>query len=179
MRTQSSASRGFSLIETVIALGVMTTGMLGAAAVLTVGMQKVTSSPGDLVATQKANEAIESVFSGRDSHTITWAQLKNLHGATGSDNGIFLDGAQPLKVAGADGLLDTADDGAVETVTLPGRDQMLGTFDDQTITLDGYSREIAIRDVETDLRSITVTITYQSGALKRNYTITTYISNFS
>ena len=69
------------------------------AAVLTLGMQKVTSSPGDLTATQKANEAIESVFSARDSQTVTWAQMKNVHGASGSDNGIFLDGPQPLRSA--------------------------------------------------------------------------------
>ena len=36
-----------------------------------------------------------------------------------------------------------------------------------------------IRDVETDLRSIVVTVTYWSGPSKRTYSLTTYISNFS
>lgn len=170
-------------------MGVLATGMLGAAAVLAAGMQRVSSAPGDLIATQKAAEAIESVFSARDSHVLTWAQIRNVKGSSGSDNGIFLDGPQPLRLPGADGLVNTADDAAqpIETVTLPGPDQVLGTTDDQTIKLNGYTREIKIADVagEIDingvytLRSITVTVTYQSGTMTRTYSLVTYISNYS
>ena len=119
MRT--TTERGFSLLETIIALGVLTTGLLGAAAVLASGMQMVTSAPGDLIATEKAIEAIESVISARDAGTLGWAQILNVEGASGSDGGVFLDGPQPMQTAGDDGVLDTADDGAVESVDLPGR----------------------------------------------------------
>jgi hypothetical protein len=176
------SAKGFSLVETVMALGVLTVGLLGAAAVLTQGVQKLASSPGDVVATQKASEAIETVFAARDSHTLTWAQIRNIHGASGSDGGIFLDGPQPIKQAGPDGVVNTADDGAVETVIYPGPDQMLGTHDDTTQTLVAYTREISIRDVANEngaLRAITVTVTYQSGPTSKKYTLTTYISNFS
>ncbi len=177
MRSQ----KGFSLVETVMALGVLTVGLLGAAGVLAQGMQKLGTSQGDVVTTQKAAEAIETVFAARDSHTLTWAQIRNVHGA-GTDNGIFLDGPQPLKVPGPDGVVNTIDDGAIETVTYPGHDQMLGTLDDTTQTLDKYTREIRIRDVPNEngaLRSITVTVTYQAGPTLKTYTLTTYISNFS
>jgi prepilin-type N-terminal cleavage/methylation domain-containing protein len=174
-----SSDSGFSLIETVIASGVLAVGMLGAAAVFSHGMQKVTSAPGDLIATQKASEAIESVFSARDSHTLAWAQLRNVNGASGADGGIFLDGPRGLTTAGPDGLVNTADDGQVETITTPGPDQIYGTADDQVIPLGQYTREIRIRDVELDLRSITVTITYLVGPETRRYTLTTYISNYS
>jgi len=173
---------GFSLVETVISLGVLTAGLLGAAAVLAQGMQKMTSSPGDVVTTQKAAEAIETVFAARDSHTLTWAQIRNVHGYSGSDNGIFLDGPQSLRLPGADGVVNTTDDGDVETVTYPGPDQMIGTADDTTRVLDKYTREITIRDVPNEngaLRSITVTVTYQTGAVLKTYTLTTYISNFA
>ncbi len=175
---RSSAS-GFSLIETIIASGVLAVGMLGAAAVFSHGMQKVTSAPGDLIATQKASEAIESVFSARDSHSLTWAQLRNVNGASGSDGGVFLDGPKSLTTTGPDGLVNTADDGPIETITSPGPDQIYGTADDIVIPLTQYNREIKIRDVETDLRSITVTIMYLVGAESRKYTLTTYISNYS
>ena len=46
-----SSSKGFSLAETVIALGVLTTGVIGAAGVLTTGMQNLSSSPADGVVT--------------------------------------------------------------------------------------------------------------------------------
>jgi hypothetical protein len=192
MHKQLSTEHGFSLIEVVMATGVLTAGLLGAAAVLTAGMQRLGTSPNDVIATQKAAQAIESVFSGRDSHKLTWTQIQNVHGATGSDGGVFLDGPQSLKLAGVDGLVNTADDTTIETVTLPGIDQMLGTADDTTASLSNYTREIKIRDVANEpvgcgnggpdpctLRTITITITYKDGKATRAYTLTTYISNFS
>ncbi len=137
-------------------------------------MQKTASSPGDLVATQKAAEAIESVFSARDSHSITWAQIRNQNAG-----GIFNNGPQPMTTDGPDGVVDTADDGPVESVTLPGIDQKLGTSDDVTKTLSDFTREIKIADISTDLRSITVTITYKSGTSTRSYTLTALISSFA
>ena len=82
---------------------------------------------------------------------------------------------------GPDGVVGTADDGPVESVVLPGIDQRLGTSDDKTVTLSGYTRQIAITDVpdDRDLRSITVTITYKSGATTRSYTLTALISTFA
>ena len=166
--------RGFSLIETVIAMGIMATVLLGLAAFLTAGAKRIASAPGDLTATQKAAEAVENVFSARDTRTVLWAQLRNV-----ADGGIFLDGPQQLRTAGPDGLLDTADDTGQETVVLPGTDQQLNTADDVTVTLTGFTREIQIRDIETNLRSITVIITYQQGKAVRTYTLTSYISNFA
>jgi hypothetical protein len=182
MRLHGSPQTGFSLVETVIACGVLTVGVLGAASVLTTGMQNLTSSPADVIMTQKAVQAIEAVFSARDSHTLVWSQILNVHGVSGTDGGIFLDGAQPLKLPGPDGLVNTADDTTVETVTLPGPDQILFTADDRVITLSGYTRQIAITPVANEsgqLRQITVTITYQNGPTLRTYTLTSFISAYS
>ena len=78
-------------------------------------------------------------------------------------------------------IVNTADDAQqpIETVTYPGPDQILGTTDDQTVSLRDYTREIRIRDVETDLRSITVIVTYKVGQVTRSYSLTTYISNYA
>jgi Tfp pilus assembly protein PilV len=73
-----TSAKGFSLAETVIALGVLTTGILGAAAVLASGMQNLSSSPADVVTTQKAAEAMEAVFSARQSGKLTWTQINNV-----------------------------------------------------------------------------------------------------
>jgi prepilin-type N-terminal cleavage/methylation domain-containing protein len=177
-----SCERGFSLVEVIIALGVLTVGVFGVAAVMTAGMQNLSGSPGDVVVTQKAADGIEAVFAGRDSHKVPWAQIRNVQGASGSDGGVFVDGPQPLKMAGPDGLVNTVDDTTVETVTEPGVDQLIGTADDNTEVLSAFTREISIRDVPNEngqLRSVTVIITYQYGSKTRTYTLSTFISSYS
>ena len=174
MRTTQNGQSGFSLIETVFAVGLLSVSALGMAGVFTQGMQRTISSPGELVATQKAAEAVESVFSARDSHNITWSQLRNE-----SFGGIFLNGPQAIRMPGPDGVVNTHDDRAVESVDLPGPDQRLGTSDDVTKTLDGFTREIKITDLSDDLRSITVTVTYKAGPQTRTYSITAYISTWA
>ncbi len=179
MHTQVQSESGISLIETMIAMLVLTVGAIGMAAMFLQGMRSAASSPTELVATQKAAEAIESVFSARDSHTITWEELRN------KDQGIFVKDPQSMLVAGPDGILGTADDGregpetgVVESVILPGPDQLLGTNDDRIETLRGFTREIRISDVtgNPDLRLITVIISYPAGATTQKYTLTSYIS---
>jgi prepilin-type N-terminal cleavage/methylation domain-containing protein len=167
-------ARGFSLIETLIAVLVLTVGAIGMASVFLYGMQSASSSPNDLIATQKAAEAIESVFSARDSHTLTWAQLRNT-----ANGGVFLGGARDMTTPGLDGILDTADDGGIESVDLPGPDQLLGTGDDTTQTLSAFKRQIAITDSGDNLRIVTVTITYPSGPMTRTYSVTVYMSSFA
>jgi prepilin-type N-terminal cleavage/methylation domain-containing protein len=178
-----TSQHGFSLVETIIALGVLTVGVLGAAGILTTGMRNLSNSPADVVMMEKATQAIEAVFSARDSQRLTWAQIRNVVGA-GSDGGIFVDGPKPLYTAGPDGLVNTTDDDTtIESVVLPGPDQKLNTADDVTMFLTQYTREINIRDVAGEngqLRLITVTITYQNGTLKHPpYTLTTFISSYS
>ena len=165
---------GFSLLETLFAISILSVGALGMASVFAKGLQGTTSSPSELTATQKAAEGIESVFSARDSHAITWNQLRNQN-----RGGIFKNGPQPMSIAGLDGVLNTNDDGPVETVDLPGPDQQLGTADDVTKTLNDFTREIAIADISPDLRSITVTITYLINGQPRTYSLTALISSFA
>lgn len=178
-----SSEQGFSLVEVMFALGVLTTGVLGAAAVLSAGMQNLGTAPGDVIVTQKATQAIEAVFAARDSHKLKWDKIRNVQGASGSDNGIFLDGPQPLTTAGSDGLVNTADDStAIESIPSPGADKIFNTEDDKNVTLTNYTREIAIRDVTGEggqLRSITVTLTYKVGTATRTYALSTYISAYS
>ena len=61
----------------------------------------------------------------------------------------------------------------------PGHDQQLGTSDDVTVTLSGFTREIRIRDLQPNLRSITVIVTYKVSASSRTFTLTAYISAFA
>lgn len=165
---------GFSLIETLVAIGVLCVGALGMAGIFATGMAKTASAPSQAIMTEKAVEAIESVFSARDSHTISWAQLQNV-----SAGGVFLDGQRSLTTDGPDGVVGTADDGPIESFVLPGLDQNINSADDVTVRLTQYTRQIQIANLSADLRSITVTIRYTSAGQTSSYSLTAYISTFA
>jgi hypothetical protein len=168
--TRSNES-GFGLIEALVALSMLAMGMLGIASAFGQGMRSLSGSNVDIVAREKAVEAIESVFSSRDTKTITWAQIRNVSGETGSDGGVFLDAARPIYLPGADGLVNTADDSTVvETLV------RLGTARQ---TLDKFTRQIEIRTIDSTLRQIRVIVRYQVGQEERVYELVTYISSYS
>jgi type II secretory pathway pseudopilin PulG len=180
-RGHARGERGFSLVETMVASGVLTVGLLGVAGVFAKGIQRVGNSPMELIATQKAAEAIESVYTARDSKAHSWSEIRNVRGVSGTDGGIFLDGPQPLKDAGPDGLVGTVDDGSIQRLVGPGPDGLLNTADDEVLELSMFTREIQIRDLTPSLRQIRITVHYANGGGPevRDFVLVTYISNYA
>jgi hypothetical protein len=180
LRKRSRHLAGFTLLEAMISIFVLTFGVLSLAAVYAQGIFFASLSQYDYVAEKKAEQAVEAIFTARDIKQLTWASIQNV-----SNNGVFLDGPQPILVPGTDGLVGTTtDQGSTdELITIgPGPDGILGTADDQVVDLNPWmKRTIAITAVtgETNLRMITVTITYQVGKMSRNYTLISYISAFA
>lgn len=170
---------GFSLVEAVFSLGIVSIGLLSMGTVLTRGMVHLNGSQAELIANEKAAEAIETVFTARDTRVLTWNQIRNVHGESASDGGVFQDGPQALRIAGPDGLLNTADDGAVESIVKPGPDNLLGTTDDEVVPLSNYTREIEIRDLGPNLRQVRVVIRYQALGGTRERVLTTFISSYA
>lgn len=170
---------GFTILEVLVAVSVLAVGLLALAGVMTAGLSSLVAAPADLLARQKASEAIENVYAARDTRILTWSQIRNVHGGSGSDGGIFLDGPQPLRDPGPDGLVNTADDGAIEDLVQPGPDGLLGTEDDVLTPLSQFSREIEIREVSGTLRQIRVTVTVSGSRGERVYVLTTLVSAYA
>jgi prepilin-type N-terminal cleavage/methylation domain-containing protein len=181
---------GFSLIETMIAMAILATGLMSLAGVFIMGLNHLSGSSASLIAREKAREAVESVHTARDTKTIAWCQIRNVttpSTCADGEHGAFLTGAQPLKLAGTDGLVNTADDSSqpIEEAITPGPDNILGTADDKKVPLTNYTRQIEISDVvvggvtNPSLRQLKVTIVYKVGTLQRSYTLTTFISAIS
>jgi prepilin-type N-terminal cleavage/methylation domain-containing protein len=185
--------RGFTLLEVMIAIVVMTVGLLALVASFAAALAATKSSQQELIARQKALEALESIYTARNSSQIGFAAINNLPAP-----GIFSIGATPLNAAGADGILGTADDvpfaangvcpAGPECVVLPGLDGKLGTADDVPMSLATFTRSIAINAVlqadgvtpNPNLRQAVVTVSYTvpGTALQRSYTVTALISSF-
>ena len=180
----ASSSDGFSLTEVVISTAILATGLLTLAAYMAYGLRYMSGSSFSVIAREKAREAVESVHTARDTGLTSWAMIRNV-----DDGGVFVNGVKPLKEAGVDGLVNTADDDSedVEEIRSPGPDGILGNTDDVRMPLSNFTREVVISDLLRDgttdvndfLRQITVTIRYTVQGLTRSYTITTYVSAFS
>ena len=183
MKRHSKISRqpaGFTLIEAMISIIILSFGVLSLAAVYAQGIMYASLTQYDYIAEKKAEEAVETIFTARDTKVLTWAQIQNV-----STGGVFIDGARPLLDPGPDGLVGTADDNAAlpdSIIIGPGPDGILGTADDLVVNLNPWmTRTIAITPVtgETNLRQITITINYQMGRMQRTYTLISYISAFA
>jgi prepilin-type N-terminal cleavage/methylation domain-containing protein len=156
--------RGFSLIEVLVAMFILTAGLLPLAALFATAVQRMTASTPQLLAREKAREAIESVHAARDTGEASWATIRNL-----ADGGVFLNGAQPIKAPGNDGLVNTSDDGATQISA----SEFTREIDINALTFDGTAT------VNPNLREVRVVVRYQVSGTWFTYVLTTYISSYS
>ena len=161
-RGHQSRQRGFTMIETMIAIVIMSIGIITVLAAFGTAVAATQNAQENLIARQKALEAMESIYTSRNTQQITFAQIANI-----SSGGIFTDGPTQLLSPGPDGTL--------------------GTPDDTAMSLANFSRQIQIGTVlQTDgtinpnLKQVTVTVSYLSGgsSVPHSYTVNALISAF-
>ncbi|MGA7696672.1 MAG: prepilin-type N-terminal cleavage/methylation domain-containing protein [Candidatus Sulfotelmatobacter sp.] len=196
MRTHPS-QRGFTLIEVMIAVVIMTIGILAVMATFATAISATASAQEDLIARHKALDAMESIYTARNSQQLPFASINNV-----ANGGVFLSGAQQLLCAGPDGIVGTADDvactapdtgaacpGGVECLVLPGPDGVLGTADDVTQSLGNFTRTITFNTVSQtvngvvttnqNLIAVTIAVSYtKPGWPARTYTVNALISSY-
>ncbi|MFZ0294744.1 MAG: prepilin-type N-terminal cleavage/methylation domain-containing protein [Candidatus Sulfotelmatobacter sp.] len=192
-----SSEGGFTLIEVMIAIFVMTIGLLAVMASFATALTATASSQEDLIARHKALDAMESIYTARNSQQLPFSSINNI-----ANGGVFKSGAQQLLCAGPDGLVGTADDvactapdtgaacpGGVECLVLPGPDGILGTADDVTQGLGNFRRTITFNPVlqtingvvstNQNLIAVTISVSYQKpGWPARTYTVNGLISSY-
>ena len=178
--------QGFSLIEVMISIALLTIGLLSLLGIFGVAMAATQTSQENNTAKLLADEAMEGILTARETANISWAQINN----TGS-GGIFLPGFQPIDCAGVDGLIGTADDAACgpQILEQPGPSGVyVGTCPpDVCNNLTNFTRQILISPVivgggppSPTLRQVTITIQYTLPQFNvpRQYVLNTYISPY-
>jgi len=186
--TRRRGEQGFSLLEVMFSMVILTVGLVSLAGVMGIAMASTQNSQEQAISKRLANEALESILTARETANITFAQIAN----TGS-GGIFLSGPQPIDLAGTDGIVGTADDAAAgaQVLDLPGS---TGVFmnscpngPDICLSLSNYTRTITIAPYlvggvpDSALNVVTITVTHynpQMKTLAQNYILQTMISQY-
>lgn len=179
-----NSQQGFSLIEVLMSTVVLTVGMIGVLGVFATAIAATQTAQQDMIAKQLATEAMESIFTARNTSQLQWLQIQNVGAGTNPD-GIFITGFQPINLPGPDGILGTADDANAgpEVLQSPGPDGIVGTADDPApMQLTNYQRSIVIAPWpgSTTLRTVTITIRYDTpqSRVQKQYILTALISTF-
>jgi prepilin-type N-terminal cleavage/methylation domain-containing protein len=191
--SQASRQGGFTLIETMIAVAILSIALMTLLAAFGTAVATTQNAQANLIARQKALQAMESIYTARNTQQISFAQLGNI-----ASGGIFTNGPTQLLSAGPDGLVNTADDVTFpatgpcptgpECLVLPGPDGILGNADDTAMSLGNFTRQIQINPVleadgvtiDPNLKQIVVSISYSSGTspVPHTYTVQALISAF-
>ncbi len=109
-RRLNRQQQGFTLLEVLISMFVLTVGLVSMLGVFATAMAATQTAQQDMIAKQLAQQAMETIYTARETANITWDQIQNVGGA--GSPGIFRTGLQPIKQVGTDGIMDTINDGA-------------------------------------------------------------------
>lgn len=180
MKRKKAKQEGFTYIEVMIAIVILTVGILAQLSALSLSMIRASESEQRNEARQIASSTIESIFAARD--------LGNANGISNWDsinlsdvnaNGIFKPGWNPIREdAGIDGIHGTADDACTYYVNC-----VVGSYINTSEVNYGFERKIEITDIAEAgfstirKRRIEVKIKYGVGQIIREETLSTLIAD--
>ena len=154
---------GFSLIEAVVAIFIMTIGLIGTAAALGYAIHYGAISRNVLAAKSIIFAQIEEIEALRNSRRLDFKQIANVGGVDNTNAPAIFDGFntgfKELSLnPGPDGVNGTADD-----LLDMGPDGVYGTsddFDNPALVRSGYTRQITITNLSSSMKKIEVRVRY-------------------
>ena len=160
---------GFSLIEAVIAIFILTIGLIGTAAAITYALEFSTLSRNVTSAKTVISASIEEIESLRNSRRLDFKQIANVGAVDNANvpnrfNGFSVGFKDVSLNPGPDGVNGTDDD-----LRDKGVDGTYGTpddFDNQAWIRSGYKRQITITRLSDTLKKIEIKVRYMGRAGK-------------
>jgi type II secretory pathway pseudopilin PulG len=184
LRRHLRSEAGVTILEMVVAMLILTVGLLGLAAAI--GYAVTVSNKGRNLTNSKlvVVSMLEQMETLRNTKELTFGQIANQGsvdntGATRTFNGFPTDFQQVSTNPGPDGIFGTADD-----FINPGPDNVYGTSDDfvdpSWAVPGGYTRQITITQLggNPNLKRIQVTLRYpDAGGQMRDLVGVSYLNN--
>ena len=154
---------GLTVLEVIVAMLLLTIGLLGVAAAVAYAVSSSNMSRNVTSGKQNIVSILEQMENLRNTRKLTFGQISNAGAVdnTGAEQTFagFPTGFQSItNNPGPDGIFGTSDD-----LIDAGPDGVYGTSDDfanQLLALPGYSRQIAISNLNDNLKKIEVTLKY-------------------
>lgn len=178
---KKSNEKGFSMLEAIAAIFIITIGLIGTAAAITYALKFSAISRNVTNAKLLATGEIEEIDSLRNTRRLDFNQIANVGNVDNSSSANtftgFTTGFQPISLnPGPDGVDGTADD-----LRDPGADGAFGTaddFDNQALVRSGYQRQITITTLSPSLKKVEVKIRYfSSGGSIGELTAVSYLND--
>ena len=154
-----STAAGFTLFEMIVAMLVLSVGLLGVASAISYALMASNRGRGVTNAKMLVVSALEQMETLRNTGQLTFAEISNSQVSGSSFRGFPSDFRDVSTVPGPDGVFGTADD----LSTAPGPDGNYGTSDDVrdlTRARPGVYRQILITDLNPLLKKVQVTLRY-------------------
>jgi type II secretory pathway pseudopilin PulG len=168
-KTNRSTEGGFSLLEVVVAMLIMTIGLIGVASAISYALMATNRGRGVTNAKMLVVSILEQMETLRDTRALTFDEISNTQVTNPGFTGFpysSTDFRPVSRVPGNDGVFGTADD-----LINAGPDGVYGTADDFTdssLARPGVTRQILITTFPTNpfIKKIQVTLRYQAGGGK-------------
>jgi type II secretory pathway pseudopilin PulG len=167
--SKSKNESGFTLIEAVAAIFVMTIALVGTAAAITYALEYSTLSRNATNAKLVISSMIEQVESLRNTRRLQFKQIANIADVDNTDavNNFsgFLTGFREISSSnGPDGVDGTADD-----LLDDGADNTYGTADDfvnPALARGGFKREVVVTELSAFVKKVEIKVQYTASAGK-------------
>lgn len=179
MQTKKNEN-GFSVIEVLFAILIMTVGILAALSAISFAVVRERESEQRNTARQINSSTSESVFSVRDMIAANNFFNVVANTTTATPNGVFLPGWRPIRPdSGRDGIHGTADDACSVGTNCPGQAGYVNT----STVIEGFERQITITNIVEEnvptvkRKRVDISVRYFAGQVQRVETISTIIAN--
>ena len=171
IKKSSGSQAGFTLIETMVAMVVLTIGLMSVATVFSSSLEIISLAQADSIAQHEAQQMIEGIFAARNTGAIAFAASRTRGGTRSRHFQGWIDARISSRRRWGH---EYADDGPALDVGPDGKPSA------------NFQRQIAISTVflqdgvspDPNERKVQVWVKYTLGRMTRTYTQVTYVSTF-